>query len=80
VKNISTLVRGTNGRAVNTESDCADLIMWYVECTDRRVVETKLTVVADDGREIAISIPSSQSRKVDVRVQPEPARNYCCAF
>jgi hypothetical protein len=74
------MVRGKNGRAINTESDCADLIMWYVECTDRRVVETKLTVVADDGREIAISIPTGRSGKPAVRVQAEPARNYCCAF
>lgn len=81
MNNFSMLVRGVDGSTVSDDFDCcADLIMWYVGCTERRVVEAEIMVVSDDGRKIAISIPNSQSKKVRVRVQPEETRNYCCAF
>ena len=81
MNNFSMLVRGADGRTVSDYFDCcSDLIMWYVGCTERRVVEAEIMVVADDGRKIAISIPNSPGRKSRVRVQPEETRNYCCAF
>ncbi len=59
---------------------CADLIMWYVGCTERLVVEAQIHVISDDGRKIAISIPSNGSPQVRVKVQAEKSRHDVWAF
>ena len=81
MNNFSMVLKRADGSVVPDDFDCcADLIMWYVGCTERRVVEAQIQVISDDGRRIAISIPNNRSTKVRVQVQPEQTRLDVCAF